>query len=391
MTEPLVLSDVSGQPIEQPGPTDLVVGIAGPSDAAAFEVVAQPAREGLARAFPEMRIAVVHANAGAPAIAARADALHMMFAATEQSGARGCAVLEADLTGVSAERLQRLLGPIAANEVDFVSARYPRHHFAGTITTSVLYPFLRATYGKRIRNPVSGEFGCSAALVRRYLAADIWRTELARTSIDIELTIQALTSGMRLAQTTLEAKAPTTGDGLDLAGTLARVLGILFFEAERTVAVWQRVRGSEVVRTLGPPEGQQAEPVVLDAARNLELFRLGARTFQEIWTPVLPPMTLLELQKIARQADAEFRFHDALWARIVYDFALAWHLRVMNRDHLLAAFTPLYSGWLASWITEMQQTGAPDPEARVEQLCLRYEAEKPYFISRWRSPDRFSP
>ena len=30
-------------------------------------------------------------------------------------------------------------------------------------------------------------------------------------------------------------------------------------------------------------------------------------------------------------------------------------------------------------------------EARVEQLCLRYETEKPYLISRWRWPDRFSP
>jgi hypothetical protein len=30
-------------------------------------------------------------------------------------------------------------------------------------------------------------------------------------------------------------------------------------------------------------------------------------------------------------------------------------------------------------------------EQRIEALCLAYEAEKGYLISRWRWPDRFNP
>ena len=63
----------------------------------------------------------------------------------------------------------------------------------------------------------------------------------------------------------------------------------------------------------------------------------------------------------------------------------------MNREHLLSAFTPLYAGWLGSWIGEMASAREPDVEARIERLCLQYEVEKPYFISGWRSPDRFNP
>jgi hypothetical protein len=30
-------------------------------------------------------------------------------------------------------------------------------------------------------------------------------------------------------------------------------------------------------------------------------------------------------------------------------------------------------------------------EERIERLALAYEAQKPYLISRWRWPDRFTP
>jgi hypothetical protein len=40
---------------------------------------------------------------------------------------------------------------------------------------------------------------------------------------------------------------------------------------------------------------------------------------------------------------------------------------------------------------EMGDAGAVRLEDRLEQLCLQFEAEKPYLISRWRWPDRFNP
>ena len=45
---------------------------------------------------------------------------------------------------------------------------------------------------------------------------------------------------------------------------------------------------------------------------------------------------------------AAFRMPDSLWARIVYDFLLAYRLRTINRGHLLGALIPLYLAWVAS-------------------------------------------
>jgi hypothetical protein len=82
---------------------------------------------------------------------------------------------------------------------------------------------------------------------------------------------------------------------------------------------------------------------------------------------------------------------DDVWARIVYDFVLAYHQRALGRDHTLSAFAPLFSAWVSSMVAEVAMASPAAFEERLEQLCLRFEDEKPYLISRWRWPDRFSP
>jgi hypothetical protein len=63
----------------------------------------------------------------------------------------------------------------------------------------------------------------------------------------------------------------------------------------------------------------------------------------------------------------------------------------MARDHLLRALTPLYLGWLGSFIQETERSTPMGVEARLERLGFSYEAQKQYLISRWRWPDRFNP
>jgi hypothetical protein len=105
---------------------------------------------------------------------------------------------------------------------------------------------------------------------------------------------------------------------------------------------------------------------------------------------ILPPSTLVELRRLARQ-EAGFRMPDEIWARIVYDFALSFRLRTINRDQMLRALTPIYLGWVASYALELENATPEAIEQRLERLCAAYETTKSYLISRWRWPDRFNP
>jgi hypothetical protein len=121
----------------------------------------------------------------------------------------------------------------------------------------------------------------------------------------------------------------------------------------------------------------------------LDSFRLAFTNLQEIWSLVLPPQSLLGLKHLSVMPAADFRMPDSLWARVVYDFALAWRLRTLNRAHLLGALTPLYLAWVASHLT-LIRNGTP-PERHIEEQAQIFETDKPYFVSRWRWPDRFNP
>ena len=78
-----------------------------------------------------------------------------------------------------------------------------------------------------------------------------------------------------------------------------------------------------------------------------------------------------------------------LWARIVYDFLIAYRLRTINRGHLLGALIPAVSG-VGRRAHQLAASGA-DPERHVEAVAAAFDADKPYLVSRWRWPDRFNP
>jgi hypothetical protein len=167
------------------------------------------------------------------------------------------------------------------------------------------------------------------------------------------------------------------------------IAGALFSDIEAKAVFWQRFRPSPPARDTNamPPEP------VIDAASEIgpmiQAFRLAYSNLQEIWSLVLPPNTLLGLKRLSATDGEAFRMSDSLWARIVYDFVLAYRLRTINRGHLLGGLIPLYLAWAASHINIT--ASATSPETHIEAIAAAFEAEKTYFVSRWRWPDRFNP
>jgi hypothetical protein len=151
------------------------------------------------------------------------------------------------------------------------------------------------------------------------------------------------------------------------------------------------MRGSQPVAAFGEPVPGPDEPRAVDIRAMVESFQIGFRNLQEVWGRLLPPATLVELSRLSRAPLEGFRMPDPLWARVVYDFALGYRLRVINRDHLLRAMTPAYLAWVASFAREMEGVDRWAARDRLERLCLAFEAEKPYLVARWRWPDRFNP
>jgi hypothetical protein len=194
-----------------------------------------------------------------------------------------------------------------------------------------------------------------------------------------------------ICQVHVETRHLPPADGVDLTTVLSQTVGSLYADMTTHAALWQRIRGSQQVETLAVPVAPPADGAPADTTPMLETFQLGFRNLQEVWSLVLPPVTLLELKRLARPSTSRFHLPDELWVRIIYDFALAYRLRTISRAHLLGALTPLYLGWVASYALEVGNASPAEAEQRLEKLARAYEEGKPYLLSRWRWPDRFNP
>ncbi len=303
--------------------------------------------------------------------------------------AKTCVVLHNDLAMLNAERLQLLTQPILEKQCDLVLSVYPSRKLEGLLNHGILAPLARALYGQRVRHPLAQDFSCSARMFQKL--SELSEMRGRSEAVLVWPATHAAINNYQVCQANVDVQHAAQTEGLELSAVLMSLAGSAFAEMEIHAPYWQRVRNSQPTTVSGHLAQQVSDSEQVDAKPLIDSFLLGSRNLQEIWGLVLPPVTLLELKKLTRCAPESFRMPDELWVRIVYDFALAYRLRTINRGHLMGALTPLYLGWVASYLQEMALRSPLAAEQRFEQLARAYEDGKPYLVSRWRWPDRFNP
>ena len=407
MTE-LDASPQTQEQIAEIGSADLLVGILVPDGSHENGAVAL-VRDSLAGLSPRPKTVVLHNDgvdgreeptddsffavrnrnfgAAVPSVESLGAAYRSLFVAGSKLGARACCVVASDLGTVTSRWISQLVQPVLEKDFDLVTPCYARHKFEGLINSGIISPLSQAVYGRQIQNPMGPDLAFSQRLLQKLNGSrqDLHALPAAR------LVPAAVGAGFQVAQTQIGTRVYPPTDWVNLSSVLAQILGPVFADMELNAAFWQKIRGSQPVVTLDEAVPVFEETGAIEVQRMVESFQLGARNLQEIWSLVLPPATLLEIRKLSRLTAEQFRMPDPLWVRIVYDFALAHRLRTITRDHLLRALTPLYLGWVASYALEMELLGAVAVEQRLSRLSREYEAAKPYLVSRWRWPDRFSP
>ena len=318
-----------------------------------------------------------------------ASTYQALFAMARELGVSGCAVIGPDLAALNTNFLAPMMAPMLEKRCELAMPLYALGKFDGLLNSSILAPLTRALYGRRVRFPLAPDFCLSGNMIPQ-LEVALQRTTAQGQTLFWPATEAAIRDS-GICQVHVDTRHLPSADGVDLSTVLAETVGPLFLEMTTNAPLWQRVRGSQAVETTGTPVAPPADVAHADTTPMLETFQLGFRNLQEVWSLVLPPVTLLELKRLARPSTDRFYMPDELWVRIIYDFALAYRLRTISRAHLLGALTPLYLGWVASYALEVGNASGAEAEQRLEKLARAYEEGKPYLLSRWRWPDRFNP
>jgi hypothetical protein len=411
------------QALEKIGNADIVVGVPSYNNGRTISHVIAAAQAGLEKYFPQYKAVIVNSDGGSSdgtreavlgtglnkeqllllttplfpvhklsfpyhGIPGKGSAFRMIFQIAKQLGARACAVVDSDLRSITPEWIDLLVRPILHAGFDFVGPYYHRHKYDGTITNSIVYPLTRALYGRRLRQPIGGDFGISQQLVARYLSRNDWETDTARFGIDIWMTTIAIAERYRVCQSFLGAKLHDAKDpGLHLSDMLHQVVGSVFRLMQEYEPVWTSSTESQEVDLFGFRYGVGLDPVEVNTERMIAAFRRGCEELGEIWSAALTPETFAAIRNIGCRDSGTERFdmNDDLWSQVVLDFAVAYRRQPVERGHLLRSLTPLYLARVASFVQQTRLLGSDDVENKIEHLCLSFEQKKPDLIQRWRN------
>lgn len=304
---------------------DIVIGIPFYNEADTISNVFMTVKEGLETFYPEMRgvIICVGAPVGKKALEVinnicSKEIFHnieiISFLLREKVGGRGWAIraimeianlLQADLAlfssdlllikekdgtkGLSPEWVRLLIDPIKKEGVDLVLPRYNRHYFDAKIAHLFVTPLISAIYGKRIAEPIAGEFGINHRLVPRYLNdPTVWLSEAGYYGIDGFLTSTALVNNATMCEVNLGIRPHQASFGKTILTFRAIAKGIFERIAEDSDFWKEKGRILSYVDTYGVKKDEIPSAIDIDYKELMNKYRQGVNRFHYLYEEILP-------------------------------------------------------------------------------------------------------
>ncbi len=402
------LSDSAWRRLTPLESVDIVIGIPSYNCAQTINYVIYQTAKGLAEYFPDRNAVIIISDGGSSdgtlnvvkamrvpwqtkivpvqyvGISGKGTALRAIFEAMIYLHAEAVMVVDSDLRSIVPQWVELLVSPILKG-TGLVTPLYTRHKYDGTITNFLSYPFTRALYGKRIRQPIGGDFGLSRRLVEKLLSSTQWNTPyVPRFGIDIFETHTALGEGFEVKQAFLGSKVHETKDPSEqLASMFQEVAGAMLSCTEVYEDIWRKIRGSkstEIIKrhfpTIAPEEVQ------VDFKKLRQGYTAGFKMFRHTYKKVLDPELLQNLDSL-RVRKGYFEFPNEYWAKCVYSFAAAFgkETKSKKRNNLLEALRILWRGKLASFVLETVEFDAEEAEKEIEKEADVFEETKPYLLN----------
>ena len=398
---------------------DIVIGLLTFNDKTTAPDLARAMIDGCVRSFPRRRVLVVNCDAGSQdgtpqlieqrlgsglrfwtiphpvssasfnllsesGVPGRETAVRILAAVTNKLDAAACLILDGNVKSADAAWSQLLADPVLDKGVDCVLPWFHRNRYEGTLTNTLLTPLTGSLYGKRIPYHLGGAYAFSSNMIRTILLPQPWDEEIMQYGFDGWVTTLAVAEQLHTCRASLGPRLHQAKPMGDLSAIVAQTVGCIFHLMERYQERWESVTGSVLIPTVGVPVGLGAETGSINVERLVNGFRQGLRDLLPVWQIILPVETFQQVLELGVETMEGFRFPSGLWVQVVYDFALAYHDRLLHREHLLKALTPLYLGYTASFVIETRAQGVEMVEQELARLNDQFETMKPYLVQRWR-------
>lgn len=388
---------------------DIIVGIPSNNEADAIALPVQMADLGLKKYFPRKKSVIINVDNHSPdgtretflgvktqapkiyvstpkGVLGKGNNLRNLFIAAVELNAQAVVVVDADLKSITPEWIQYLGEPLFS-KFNYVCPIYVRHKYDGSITNHIAYPLLRTLYGLRVRQPIGGDFGFSGRMARAFLSEKNWNETVSHFGIDIWMTTIAIARRFRVCQTFLgspkshRAKDPAKHLGPMFTQVIQSFFNLMIdFEF-----FWKDLSESRPSNIFGFGLGVDEKPpeVQVDTEALHRSFLQGFDLYGEMWEKIVPSREFSQIQETVKMNKGDFYYSSDLWARILFNFAIAYRNNEMPQRDIVEAMKPFYHSRILSFVNKTGQMGIKECEEYFEHIVRIFEEEKAYLIQRW--------
>ncbi len=388
------------------GQSDILIGLPTYKNSRTIGNVVAALSTGLVKHFPDRRAHILIADGGSTdetldvarsvalpgnitlgvaeyqGLTGKGTAIRAIMEAAEMIDARACAIVDADVRSITPAWIERLVGPVLANEADYVCPVYTRDRHEVTINDMIAYPLTRTLYGLDIRQPLGGEVAMAPLAWRTFTSKDVWETDVARFGIHPWMVIQAINSGWRLYQAPLGTKThdykdPTVGfepKFLQIVGTLFRMM--TFYRR-----IWPEIEQVQAVPEWGSRKHLDPEPVPTTRQTLWDGFQKGLKRYRRNLSQILSADQQAVIADLASGEIEHFPADD--WARIVLEFAVVYNRGEGDPDKVALSLLPLYYARKATLLRELEGQPWTKVEEAIQEQARAFQNAKPYLLESW--------
>lgn len=417
------LSEETKEEIEKIGQADILVGIPSYKNERTIGHVISAAQYGLAKYFPSAKAVVMSSDGGSPdrtqeivrktdiytnldrilvehpvqparslivrsGDPQRLNAVKLIFEVAKNLDVKACIILDPTLQSINPKWIELLAGPVLQKEYDYVTPYYYCHKYEGMVNSMMAYPFIRALYGKRLRQPIMGELGLSKRLVNLFLNRNIWNMSDSLEGVNVSMAIVAINEGYKVCQAFLGAKVcmGKSNNDFDYLPGFNEVTKVLFDSVSLYKEKWRNVGTSSLSKIYGFQSEVAPEQIMLPWEDLRDRFKRKTPEALQVWRQILPTSLENKIEELGEEPN--FDLASKLWPKVFYEFAIAYHKDSSNgaqkKNDIIRAFLPLYYAQAASFVKETESMSISQAEKIIEEeICQSFEKEKSYLVERW--------
>lgn len=324
-----------------------------------------------ARAIETRTETVVTPQTGGPG---KGNGVRTILKIAQDRDAAAVALVDGDLTSIESSWIQKLVLPIV-EENDLVVPYYLRHRYDGVITNQIAFPLTNVLFGIGVRQPIGGEYGLSARLVKHLLQHELFPEDFG---IDIFITLVGESEKAGIVEAVLGVKEhESTKQYADpeklLVPMFYQVVGTLFRLINYYRDHIKAVDEIRPVNRLGEMPTERPGEIIVDQRDLLRRFQAKYKELVEDNAAFLGSLRE-ELDRVAASELEGYSFPLDLWVKTVY---LAINAFAESEDlAVLDALRVLWQGRFLSLVRETQEMSDEEAESYIQGQLAIFQQHK---------------